>query len=233
MALDFDTSGRLGLRKATSDTTVDEFGPAMAALGEDVEDQVVVYGSDPLASRPVSTAEHPGITGRLYYATDARILFYDTGTGWLPNSLQPGDLIFTARGEATREGCLKCEGQEYSPVTYPALAAAIGDTFGGSSAKPLLPDFRERVPMGVGASEALGAKPGVATVTLTEAQMPVHTHKPLTAGATFHTGNAGGVSLQTPGSYDSNDDATTGEAGGGEAHTNIQPSTVCRVWIRT
>lgn len=36
-----------------------------------------------LASRPTSSSGSPGITGRQYFATDTRELFYDYGTGWV------------------------------------------------------------------------------------------------------------------------------------------------------
>lgn len=40
------------------------------------------YSQGVFASRPVSTGGSPGITGRLYYATDTAKLYHDFGTGW-------------------------------------------------------------------------------------------------------------------------------------------------------
>jgi hypothetical protein len=42
-----------------------------------------MYGQGVIASRPISTSGSPGIQGRVYYATDQLIWYYDYGTGWV------------------------------------------------------------------------------------------------------------------------------------------------------
>lgn len=62
----------------------------------------VIYGQGTLAARPPSSAGTPGIAGRLYYATDNGIVYYDFGTGWVglnsasgPTGAAGGDLTGT------------------------------------------------------------------------------------------------------------------------------------------
>ncbi len=70
-----------------------------------------------------------------------------------------------------------------------------------------------------------GATVGSATHTLTEAEMPAHTH----SGTQNNTGggfnNGYGSGPYTPGN--------TGSTGGGTAHNNIQPTLTAYVWQRT
>jgi hypothetical protein len=46
-------------------------------------DGSVPYGQGLFADRPVSTSGSPGIAGRLYFATDRSLVYYDTGTSWI------------------------------------------------------------------------------------------------------------------------------------------------------
>ena len=66
---------------------------------------------------------------------------------------------------------------------------------------------------------------GEKTHTLTEAEMPAHTHGVQTFSGGATQGN--GTSSNT------NPSGATGSTGGGGAHNNIQPSYVCYVWRRT
>lgn len=60
------------------------------------------------------------------------------------------------------------------------------------------PDLRDRFVVGAGTSYAVGATGGAATVTLTEAQMPSHTHS-ITATATSESAGAHTHSVTDPG----------------------------------
>ena len=53
------------------------------ALAEHLADIIAIDDQGPVAGRPVSTPESPGVVGRYYYATDQKLLFRDFGTGWL------------------------------------------------------------------------------------------------------------------------------------------------------
>lgn len=77
-----------------------------------------------------------------------------------------------------------CDGQSLAESAYPALYGMIGSTYGGNPATRTfnLPDFRGRAALksGIGNSMIdnyhLGEKGGVVAVTLTENEIPVHTH---------------------------------------------------------
>lgn len=61
----------------------------MQNMAEHLDGIIVVHDSGTLASRPVSTVGTPGIQGRMYRVTsgaDAGIVYFDTGTGWVPFS---------------------------------------------------------------------------------------------------------------------------------------------------
>lgn len=102
-------------------------------------------------------------------------------------------------------GGLSANGQLLPTSTNSDLSSAIGNTFGGDGTNNLaLPDLQGRVPIGVGTgagltTQTLGEKTGAEQVTLTEDQLPPHTH----------TLPGGG---------------TTGVEGGGQAFSNMQPS---------
>ncbi len=149
----------------------------------------------------------------------------------------PGDLFLSAA--SLRSGCLLCDGSVYSPSTYPALFSAIGNTYGGTSASPLLPDYRGRVIVGAGTGAGLTARSrgqtgGEETHLLTVGEMPSHTHPPGNGGTNFLTvksgsGSAAGLAAGTV----VDQPTVTGSAGGGGAHNNMQPFGVANVFIKT
>ncbi|MEO8885533.1 MAG: tail fiber protein [Mucilaginibacter sp.] len=73
-----------------------------------------------------------------------------------------------------------CDGSTVSVQTYQELFALIGTTYGGDGVNTFgLPDLRGRIVVGMQASQAdyaLGKKGGLESVTLTEANLPQHTH---------------------------------------------------------
>lgn len=130
-----------------------------------------------------------------------------------------------------------CNGQELDRTTYAALFSVIGTTWGTPSdaSKFKVPDARGRVLVGSDGSTFTFANPvGESTVILTESQIPAHVH-PFTpevsgdASPFSLTRLTAGNSSQTfgDGSYQ------TDSAGGGAAHTNVQPSLPGHCIIRT
>jgi microcystin-dependent protein len=70
-----------------------------------------------------------------------------------------------------------CDGRELSTVQYDSLFALIGTTFGGDGVNTFaLPDLRGRAPMHFSERHVLGEMAGQESMTLTIAQLPVHTH---------------------------------------------------------
>src|SRR4051812_33388016 len=70
-----------------------------------------------------------------------------------------------------------CNGQIMSIVQNTALFSILGTTYGGDGQTTFaLPDLRGRVPVGASAQYPLGTKIGVETVTLSNSNLPSHTH---------------------------------------------------------
>jgi len=129
-----------------------------------------------------------------------------------------------------------CDGQILPINQNQSLYSLLGTTYGGDGRTTFaLPDLRGRTPIHVGRSNGgadhrLGQKSGEETVTLTAAEIPQHSH---TARASNDDANAappGGnllaraLNLYTPAA--STVDllgATVANAGGGQAHNNMQP----------
>ncbi|KFF48664.1 tail protein [Gammaproteobacteria bacterium MFB021] len=89
-------------------------------------------------------------------------------SGWAPN--------FAPRNWAF------CQGQLLPVSQYQTLFSILGTTYGGDGRTTFaLPDLQGRVPIGEGqlpggSAYKLGQKAGQETVTLTEQQMPAHSH---------------------------------------------------------
>ncbi len=100
-----------------------------------------------------------------------------------------------------------CDGSLLQIQQYQALFTLLGTTYGGNGTTDFaLPDLRGRVPVGMGQGPSLtnrviGQKSGTSTVTVTQAQMPAHTHafnaSSTTATAQTLTNGAGLASSQS------------------------------------
>ena len=140
-----------------------------------------------------------------------------------------------------------CDGQLLPIANNTALFSLIGTTYGGDGrTTTALPNLQGRAPMHPGrgpglTSRRLGQKVGVETVTLTEAQIPSHSHEFVVS---MEAPDAINPSNQYPARHEDESvrskvyrevptlplDATFNSAaistsGGGQAHTNIQPYT--------
>ncbi len=154
----------------------------------------------------------------------------------------PGTIKLWA-GPTAPSGYVFLDGSTYSRVQYQPLFQALG---GASSVWGLpsvdtfnVPDMRGRAPVGVGTgagltTRTLGGTFGAEEHVLTTAQMPAHTHPPLSPatnfignGTTFFVQTTAGPlgPIATP--------ASTGSTGGGASHPNVQPSTALNFIIKT
>lgn len=156
--------------------------------------------------------------------------------------MAPTGVVLPFAGSSAPTGWLLCFGQAVSRTTYATLFTAIGTAYGAGDGSTtfLLPDLRGRVAAGTdnmggtAASRlttagsgvngvALGATGGGQTHTLTEAQIPAHTHN-------ANTGNAGGGSFTTG---DAGSASPTSSTGGGQPHPNVQPTIILNHIIKT
>lgn len=91
---------------------------------------------------------------------------------------EPAGIVMPFAGSVAPEGYLLCDGSAVSRSTYSDLFTAIGTTYGVGDGSTTfnLPDLSGRVVLGVSQSHALGTSGGEATHTLTESELPAHTH---------------------------------------------------------
>ena len=126
-----------------------------------------------------------------------------------------------------------CDGQIMPINQNQSLYSLLGTTYGGDGRTSFgLPDLRSRTPIHRDDEHRLGHKGGAETVTLTTAEIAAHTH---TAKASSTLGNnptpTGRVLASAADLYrDPEASSTTAlrsgtvtNAGGGQAHNNMQP----------
>ena len=144
-------------------------------------------------------------------------------------------------GNFAPRGWAFCDGQMLPIDQNTALFSLIGTIYGGDGrTTTALPNLQGRAPMHPGRGSGLtdrriGQRAGTETVTLSEAQIPSHTHK---LRATTNLGNvttptntssfaraAGATPYQTDTTTNLVDlaSAAVSTTGGGQAHTNMQP----------
>ena len=161
--------------------------------------------------------------------------------------LMPTATILPYAASAAPTGYLLCDGAAISRTTYSDLFAVIGLTYGVGDGSTTfnIPDLRGRVIAGqddMGGTSAdrltnqtgglngdtLGATGGHETHTLTEAQMPSHTHDTgviTEFGPFIESGDAsGGTNPQN---------LTTLATGGDQPHNNVQPTIILNYIIKT
>jgi len=172
----------------------------------------------------------------------------------------PAGVVSPYAGSSAPSGYLLCYGQAVSRSTYSALFSAIGTTYGvgdGSSTFNL-PDLRGRAVAGqddMGGSSAnrltnqtggvngdtLGGTGGAETHTLTTAQLASHTHGAgsYEVSTTKRVGSGGtGSHLDMPDAESTatvtfSVSGTSGSAGSGSAHNNVQPTIILNYIIKT
>ena len=134
-----------------------------------------------------------------------------------------------------------CDGQILPINQNQSLYSLLGTTYGGDGRTSIgLPDLRGRTPVHQGEGRRLGQKGGAETVTLTTPEIAAHTH---TAKASSSTGNnplpTNNILASATDAYRSPESATKTamragtitNAGGGQAHDNMQPFTTLNFCI--
>jgi microcystin-dependent protein len=129
-----------------------------------------------------------------------------------------GSILMWPTGTAPT-GWLICNGSTFNATTYPELNALLGGN--------TLPDLRDRVPVGVSGTKAELSTGGAASVTLSSANLPSHSHTfsgtSSSAGGHSHslnslmkTNNAAGSGASDNGGNSTVQGTTTGRFSGGQ-----------------
>ncbi|NVD70704.1 phage tail protein [Duganella sp. BJB1802] len=131
-------------------------------------------------------------------------------------------------------GWARCDGQILSIQQNQALFSLLGTNYGGDGIRTFaLPDLRGRIPLHAnGASYWLGQAGGEDAHTLTNAEMPAHSHALQGSGAPAVTGAPANAVLGTKGRLGRDlmgpanstlAPAALSVAGGNQPHENMQP----------
>ncbi|GAB4123564.1 MAG: tail fiber protein [Wenzhouxiangellaceae bacterium] len=125
-----------------------------------------------------------------------------------------------------------CDGQILPINQNQSLYSLLGTTYGGDGRTSFaLPDLRGRTPIHVGNGHREGQKSGEETHTLAVNEMPQHTHSAMaTNSPSAGDDPTGRVLGQAASNVYAGHSASTGmganmvtNAGGGQAHNNMQP----------
>lgn len=146
----------------------------------------------------------------------------------------PTGVIVPYGGSSAPTGWLLCDGTAINRVTFAALFAVVGISFGvgDSSTTFNLPDLRGRFPLGkddmggssanqvtAAAADTVGQGAGAENITLDITQIPAHTH----AFNVYDGGGGGSNTTPSTASQVTAHTATTASTGGGLSHSNMPP----------
>lgn len=125
--------------------------------------------------------------------------------------------------EVLPDGILACDGTVYDRADFPDLYAVLDPVYIIDADTFSVPDLRGRAVVGTGqgaglTDRAIGDTGGEETHTLTEDEMPVHSHTVQDPGLNIIQEGAPDLALSDPGLP-----TQTGDAGGDEAHENMPP----------
>ncbi len=162
-------------------------------------------------------------------------------------SATPVGTITPYAGQSAPDGYLACDGSAVSRTTYAALFKVISTTYGSGDGSTFnLPNLQGRTIIGVSSSHTLATTGGEETHTLTENEMPSHSHSGSTDASGEHYHSISGISVymganlirvrdsHNPNISQQNDMTTNtsgshshsvyiNSAGGGQSHNNMQP----------
>ncbi len=157
-------------------------------------------------------------------------------------------------GTYAPQGWLLCQGQVIDISGNETLFTLLGTTYGGDGVSTFgLPNLQGTLPIGQGqglnlTNRIIGQRLGSDTVTLTEAQIPAHSHAVYATSETATTVTPGpGVTLATvpnpQGFYDAGtanpptkaafSSRAVGVAGNSQPHSNLMPSASINYIIAT
>tara|TARA_Y100000588_G_scaffold97220_2_gene105348 strand:+ start:4100 stop:4630 length:531 start_codon:yes stop_codon:yes gene_type:complete len=145
--------------------------------------------------------------------------------------------MFGGAASVLPEGWLLCDGSAYSTTSHPEyedLYAVIANTYGGTDGTDFqVPNLKGRMAVGLDSTQtefdAMGETGGSKTHTLTESELPSHTHDI----SLYQNGNESTNTAWFGGQATGSGTATTdGGSGSGSAHQNMPPYVVVNYIIK-
>lgn len=201
----------------------------------DVGDIVKYQGQLYKCTTEISTAEDWTVA---HWTETSIVEEIDNGGGGsqvLGDTLPIG-IIMEYPGSNIPSGWLLCDGQAVSRTLYSELFSLLGTTYGSGDGSTTfnIPNLKGKVAVGKDENDTdfdtLGETGGEKTHTLSESEMPAHSHTP-TSGNFCTTGNGTANNLVNSGSSYAQTSATA-NTGGGQPHNNLQPYIVQNFLIK-
>lgn len=175
-------------------------------------------------------------------AIDKALEGYTPSGGGSGGDTLPIGAILPFSSDTIPNGWLLCDGSSFSTTSYPELFDVIGTTYGyDDDRNPKLPDLRGRVAVGkkdaASADDtefsSLGKTGGEKEHTLTINEMPSHNHLRDIENKIVNNGSGGAWSPSLKGTGNMTDENnSTRNTGGGQAHNNLQPYIVTNYIIK-
>lgn len=127
-----------------------------------------------------------------------RVVILGASSGGSDVMVPIGGIVEWAGSAVPNSNWAFCDGASLLRASYPDLYAVCGTTFGSVDGTHFnLPDYRDRVPVGMSGTKARGSTGGEATHTLTAAELPAHTHTLASGTVSSESAHTHAVSLTT------------------------------------
>ncbi len=218
-------AGVTNLNDTTQSTSIIT-GSLVTAGGIGLAKNLTVGGTAKVLDTTQATSQTTGSLTTAGGAGIAKDLFVGGNIYQAMYLLLPPGVVLPYATSSAPNGYLLCDGSAYSRATYAVLFAIIATTYGSGDGTTTfnIPDMRGRLPIGTSGSFALASTGGSANKTLTNTELPSHTHTGTADSAGAHThgvSDPGHSHNELNGYDDHNNSNQPGQAASGDGTDNI------------